>query len=303
MSPDLKVFLESLYKASVRTGQDPNVETIYGRYNISLLVLAEIPDQEELDEARRMLRGLVQIGATTYLQNEQHDPTEFDFRINHDFYVRHWPPTPPEGLEEPKDLIDCVYWFQREGATSALKRVYVHLAHPISTTGVVVLKTLVPLLNKLDGFQKVKMFGPVQGRNRNDSIVAYCSTAQAQTGVAQAVVALGRGCVQEDLPNFVHRLGPGVGIADEPPQVQVFEKDEKRQSFGKFLSKLILEAWKSYNQKAKTSEQDFLHLVEVALKTAKINPDAPHEHPDSKTLERMGPNFATSLNQALSAVA
>jgi hypothetical protein len=300
MSPDLKLFLEFLYNASVRTGQEPNVDTIYGRYNISLLQSAEIPDHERLEEAKRMLRGLVQIGATTYLQNVQ-EPVEFDYRITHDYYVLHWPPNPPEGLKTPEGLLNGVYWYRREGATSALKRVYVHLADPISTTGVAVLKTLVPLLNTLDGFQRVKMFGPVAGQNRNDSIVAYCSTATAQTGVAEAVLALGPHWVQQDLPNFVRRFGPGVGIADEPPQVPVFEGDEGRQSFGKFLSKLICEAWKHYKQKRKTSKQDFLHLVEVALRTAKINPDAPHEHPDSKTLERMEPSFATSLDQALSA--
>ncbi|HXB70744.1 MAG TPA: T3SS effector HopA1 family protein [Candidatus Acidoferrales bacterium] len=301
MSPDLKLFLQSLYNTSVRTGHEPEVDNIYGRYNISLFELAEIADNQQLDEAKRMLKGLVQIGATSYLQNKWHDPEEFDFRANHDYYVRHWPPNPPEGLEDPGDLLNCVYWFQREGAASALKRVYVHLAHPISTTGIAVLKALVPKLKTLDGFQKVKMFGPVSGRNRNDSIVAYCTTAAAQTEVANAVVALGNHCVQNDVPNFVRRVGPGVGIADEPPQVPVFNGDETKQSFGKFLSKLICAAWKTYKQKRKTSEQEFLNLVQVALQAAKINPDAPHEHPDCKALELMGPGFAASLNQALSA--
>jgi HopA1 effector protein family len=147
------------------------------------------------------------------------------------------------------------------------------------------------------------MFGPVQGKDRNDSIVAYCSTAAAQTEVANAVVALGPLYFYNDVPNFVRKVGRGVGIADEPPQVAVFQGDEKRQSFGKFLSKLICEAWKTYNQKGKTSEPEFLNLVEVALRSAKISPDAPHEHPDCKVLERMGPGFATSLNKALSAAA
>ena len=114
MSPDLKLFLQSLYNASVRTGHEPNVETIYGRYNISLFERAEIADREQTDQA---VKGLVQIGATCYLQKGPYNPTEFDYRLNHDFYVRHWPPNPPEvGLEEPGDLLDCVYWFQREGA-------------------------------------------------------------------------------------------------------------------------------------------------------------------------------------------
>ena len=302
MSPDLKLFLESLYNTSVRTGHEPSIDTVYGRYNVSIISSAEIEDSKRREEAGRMLRGLLEIGATTYLQNDWHEPTEFDVQANHDYYVLDRNPDDPDVLEMPEGLLDCVYWFQREGATSALKRVYVHLADPISTNGVIVLKALVPLLRTLDGFQKVKMFGPIQGRNRNDSIVAYCTSTEAQTGVARAVCSLDPRCLQEDLPNFVHRAGRGVGIADEPAQVPVFEGDEKKQSFGKFLSKLICEAWKSYKQKGKRSLEDFLHLVEVALRAARINPDAPHEHPDSKTLERMEPNFAASLGLALSGV-
>ena len=302
MSPDLKLLLQFLYNACVRTGHKPEVETIYDIYNASLFQLAEIADQEKMGEVKRMLRGLVQIGATCYLQKGDQNPTEFDFRANYDYYLRHWPPTPPEGLEKPDHLLDCVYWFEREGATKALKRVYVHLAHPISTTGIVVLEVLVPKLETLDGFQKVKMFGPVSGRNRNDSIVAYCSTAAAQTGVVDAVVALGNRCVQNDVPNFVRRVAPGVGVADEPPQIPVFEGEGKRQSFGMFFSKLICAAWKTYKEKGKTSEQEFLDLVQVALQTAKINPDTPHEHLDFKTLEAMGAGFPGTLNKALSAV-
>jgi HopA1 effector protein family len=175
------------------------------------------------------------------------------------------------------------------------------LADPISTNGIVVLKALVPKLNVLDGFQKVKMFGPIQGRNRNDNIVAYCTTPAAQNAVATAVVNLGPNCVLPDIPNFVHRVGPGVGIADEPPQVAVIREEKKKsQSFGKFLSKLIYAAWETYKQKQKTSEREFLELVEVALQTARINPDAPHEHPERAALENMGPEFANTLKSALS---
>ncbi len=303
MSPDLKIFLQSLFNSNVRTGQKPDVIKIYDLYNISEMVLAEIADHEKVDEATRTLKGLVQIGATCYLQKNEGNPTEFDVGANYDFYGRHWPPTWHSGLESVDDLLDCVYWFQRESPTSALKRVYIHLAHPISTNGIVVLQALVPKLKSLDGFQKVKMFGPAAGRNRNDSIVAYCSTEAAQTGVVNAVVALGNGVVQKDIPNFVRPVAPGIGIADEPPQIPVFKGEGKRQSFGMFFSKLICAAWISYKEKGKTSEQEFLNLVQVALLTAKINPNAPHEHLDCKTLEGAGAGFAVSLSKALSAAA
>jgi hypothetical protein len=301
MSPDLRVFLQRLYNTSVTTGQIPDVRTIYGNYNTSLFVSGEIADSQQLEEAKRILKGLFEIKATCYLQKSANEaPKEFDVEYHHFIYVEQVY-YPAEYLEEPLALLDCTYWFQREGAIKALKRVYVHLADPISTHGIVVLKALVPKLNVLDGFQKVKMFGPIQGRNRNDSIVAYCTTPAAQNAVANAVVNLGPNCVLPDIPNFVHKVGPGVGIADEPPQVAVIREEKKKsQSFGKFLSKLIYSAWETYKQKNKTSEREFLELVEVALQTARINPDAPHEHPERTALENMGPEFANTLKSALS---
>jgi hypothetical protein len=301
MSPDLKLFLQHLYKASVQTGHEPKIATIYGNYNTSLFVSAEIADNQQLGEAKRMLEGLMEINATCGLQKEADEPpVKLNVAEHYEFYVKHGFPFSAEGIEEPIDLLVCTYWFEREGAITALKRVYVHLADPISTNGIAVLKTLVPKLKHLAGFQKVKMFGPIEGRNRNDSIVAYCTTAAAQNAVAQAVVDLGGQYVQEDLPKFVHKVGPGVGIADEPPQVTVIKGEEnKKQSFGKFISKLICAAWEIYKEKRKTTEQEFLDLVQVALQTAKINPDAPHEHPERTALENIGPAFATSLKSAL----
>ena len=108
----------------------------------------------------------------------------------------------------------------------------------MATPGIAVLKALVPQLNVVAGFQKVKMFGPVQGRDRNDSIVAYCTDKAAQAEVVRVAAGLNPGNFQPDLPNWVKVKHPGIGIADEPPQTEVFHADTGRQSFGKFLSKV-----------------------------------------------------------------
>lgn len=90
---------------------------------------------------------------------------------------------------------------------------------------------------------------------------------------------------------------PGVGIADEPPQVEVLIAEAShRQSFGKFLSKLILAAWSK--NKAKT-DVGFLRLALIALRTAKMDPLKPHKHSLRAEVEAMAPGLNQALEDAL----
>src|SRR5205814_6062721 len=99
---------------------------------------------------------------------------------------------------------------------------------------------------------------------------------------------------------FVKTISLGVGIADNPPQVKLFEEDEEIQSFGKFMSKLICLA---YIHSAGRGVRDFLRQVLVAFRVAQINPLKPHEHSRCAEVERMKPNLYQKLDSELKKMA
>lgn len=291
--PALFDFLVKLRLSKV--GCTPSVDQIYGQYNQSLLMTLELDDAFWDDQLVMLLTGLMEMGeeCSFQVQGDQ-DPEPFNLEANFASYINHVPPD--EGVEHAGDLIWGVYWFGEDGAATAQKRVYIHLAHPIAACGVEVLKALVPKLRTVPGFQKVKMFGPQQGLNRNDSIVAYCTDEASQAAVANTARALSPRLFQADIPRWVKLVCPGVGVADEPPRTEVLQGEPKRQSFGKFLSKLIWLAW-THNKSG--TDDEFFKLVLIALRTAKIDPRNPHRHSLRAEVEEMQPCLALTLEKAL----
>lgn len=290
--PALFEFLMKLH----RMGGAQKVGSIYGEYNLSLLRPSEVDDDFWYDELIAVLKGLHEIGGQPQLQPDgRKPPREFNLDANVAFYSK--TTTSEEGVEEPDDLLDCVYWFGEDGAVSAQKRVYIHVAEPLAKCGIDVLKVLVPKLGRVAGFQKVKMFGPKTGRGRNDSIVAYCVDSASQKEIARTAAALSRTLFQPDVPRWVKCVAPGIGVADEPPSVEVFPGDTNQQSFGKFLSKLIWCAWE-HNELG--TDVEFLRLVLIAFETAKMNPLKPHKHSLRAGVESMQPRLDEALEKALS---
>jgi len=114
--------------------------------------------------------------------------------------------------------------------------------------------------------------------------------------VLDAVRTLKPKAFQAGLPAYVKLIQPGVGIADNPPQVKLFEEDEEVQSFGKFMSKLICLA---YIHSVGRGVRDFLRQVLVAFRVAQIGPPRPHEHPRRAEVERMKANLYQALDTEL----
>jgi hypothetical protein len=303
--PTFALFLTQLHQRGKQS-----VEEIYGDYNRSLVVRTlDQDDQFWVEQLGTLLRGLREINRPVYLQKDEHGPQPLDVAANCSCYLDG---AEVETAEAFEDLLFGVYWFEKAGGGASGKhRVYLHLADPIATHGVAVLRALVPLLDVIPGFQKIKMFGPIGGHNRNDSIVAYFTDADAQRTLAAAAGRLPAGHLQADLPQWVKAASPGVGLADEPPQTEVFRNvdtgtlpylddlradDTGRQSFGKFLSKLI---WMAQLYNTDGTEEGFLERVLVAFRVARMDPRNPHRHSRSAIVEAMQPGLAQSLHQAL----
>jgi hypothetical protein len=288
--------LLDLLKTLRLAGGKPDVVGIYRVYNHSVMQTLEVDDFFGESQLITFLSGLAEMRPDCiYLENRQHPPEVFNLDVHYAHYVKN--SLPADGLEEMADLLTCVYWFQKEGAVPAEKRVYIHLAPPLAESGIAVLKVLVPKLRTVPGFQKVKMFGPLEGLGRNDSIVVYCSDRESQKEIANSARALKPHLFQADLPRLVKPVCPGVGVADEPPGVPVFQGDDDKQSFGKFLSKLI---WLAWNHNELGTDEEFLRLMLIALRVARIDPMKPHKHSRRAEVEAMQPGLAQVLEAELS---
>ena len=85
----------------------------------------------------------------------------------------------------------------------------------------------------------------------------------------------------------VREVLPGVGIADEPPDVAL-DDDGGVESFGTYLSKVLY--W-ALEQCRDTAWDRFLDAAANALQAAGIDPMQPHRHPrrpDIEELDRRG---------------
>jgi hypothetical protein len=179
-------------------------------------------------------------------------------------------------------------WYDSGDSAMAQKRVYIHAN---GCEGAVAVMNC--LAGEIDGdFRGAKLWGPYWWNKKVDTVVAYCTSEAGQNKVLRAVKPLKPAAFLPGLPAFVKMISPGVGIADNPPQVKVFEDDEPVQSFGKFMSKLICLAYLSSEGRG---VRDFLRQVLVAFRVAGIDPLKPHEHSRCAEVERMKPNLAQML--------
>ena|SRR5271157_59424 len=177
------------------------------------------------------------------------------------------------------------------------KRVYIHVAAPLDLNTVRVMQVLVPRLDVDKGFQEVKTVGP-GGTTQLDSIVAYCDDDDAVQKVLTALRDAGLQCLKEGLPKIVQPVQglQGVGVADEPPDVQItgkFNKDAFKKgitnpeghSFGTFLAKLT---WMALEEPKKTNKaNDFVENMLLLFQICKIDPKQPHLHPQAQDLQML----------------
>jgi hypothetical protein len=274
-NPGLYNFLFKVYpsligkKIDVKSGTD----VIYGQYGGSPIIKHEL-DDEQLHKLQLELLTKLQNGA--FFQPDSRSPL-----IPLD-----------EAIRDDAISTTGYFWYDSGDTNQAQKRVYIH------ANG---LEGAVAVMNCLAGqvggdFRGVKLWGPYWWNKKMDTVVAYCTSEAGQNKVLLAMKPLKAAAFLAGLPAFVRIISQGVGIADNPPQVKLFEEDEEIQSFGKFMSKLICLA---YIHSEGRGVRDFLRQVLVAFRVAGINPLKPHEHSRRAEVERMKPNLYQMLDSEL----
>jgi HopA1 effector protein family len=203
-------------------------------------------------------------------------------------------------LASPEFLWTTFYHFlsQKYNGPAIKKRIYIHAAPPVSINSVSIMTVLVGLLDKngYQGFHAVKVAGPGE-RDRRDTIVAYLEHDAVVQKVLEQIKTIPGGYFAPGVPECLKVVRPGVGIADEPSDVQlvgdiVLEKGDDGkfenpdpQSFGMFLSKLAW--WALEATKDLSTIDEFLEHFMTALQVAQINPMNPHLHSNRSSLEHL----------------
>jgi hypothetical protein len=136
---------------------------------------------------------------------------------------------------------------------------------------------------------EAKVAGP--GEIRDDRIVGYCASnrsAERLAGVLAECAKTNPGCFVDKLPPLVKRVSPGIGIADEPPGVEIHAGQGARHSFGTFYSTLCWIALKSTpNVREKNADgRHFLDELTFSMRMLQINPLMPYRFPAKPQLEQ-----------------
>jgi HopA1 effector protein family len=253
---------------------EDGIESIYKMYSRAIVHHHDLDNSEAYEILLQFMNLLEDRGDKGPLWQE--DP-ESEFQLIRD---------------ADKYLGEGYFWYCYERQQNAQRRVYVHISGAEGAAGV-----LNCLAAHLDGdFKSIKCFGPDWWHKRLDTIVAYCENKEGQNKVLGALEGLNPGWFAEGLPQFVKPRSKGVGTADHPPQVAVFEGDKSVQSFGKFMSKLICVA---YRHTVGRGFEKFLEAVLVAFRVAHIDPKKPYKHSRRAEVEEMNPTLNQSLQQAL----
>jgi hypothetical protein len=173
------------------------------------------------------------------------------------------------------------------GAGGATKRVYAHCQ--TIDTGLKIIEAAVGWMAEIPGIASIKICGP-GAIERNDTIVAYVLDATAQTALVQHIQEMSKqtsGLLAEGLPSIVHRVDRGLGISDEPPEIEVLSGKGTRHSFGSLYSTLIWMALKTTpNVTAATADgRHFLDNMLYILRTLQISPGAEQQFPAREQLE------------------
>ncbi len=166
------------------------------------------------------------------------------------------------------------------------RRVYVNSA--TARAGVRIMRRLILLFPALPGFSNVKTCGP--GAIRPDKIVAYMVDEKTRTAVLarlKQMTTSHAGWFTDELPSLVKRVDPGIGIADEPPAVELYRGEGARHSFGSFYSTLVWVALKT-TPNVSNDRADPRHMLDNLLfsfRALRISPKFSHSFPERGAIE------------------
>jgi hypothetical protein len=165
-------------------------------------------------------------------------------------------------------------------------RVYVHASSPDASLEI--MKVIVGQFGVKDsGLWEVKTCGP--GAVRLDTIVAYLydeASASKLVALLNETAAKKKAWFIDKLPPLVKNEGPGIGSADEPPELEIYKGQGDRHSFGSFFSTLCWIALKT-TPNVLEKEADGRHLLDnmlYSLRLLEVDPAKPQRFPAAKKL-------------------
>lgn len=164
-------------------------------------------------------------------------------------------------------------------------RVYVHASSPDASLEI--MKVIVGQFGMNKGLWEVKTCGP--GAIRLDTIVAYLYDAESAASLVQLLNATAekkKAWFTDKLPPLVKREGPGIGSADEPPEIEIYRAQGTRHSFGSFFSTLCWIALKN-TPKVMEKDADSRHMLDnmlFSLRMLEVDPAKPQRFPAAKKL-------------------
>ncbi len=166
---------------------------------------------------------------------------------------------------------------------SIRSRVYVHAAN--ADASLKIMKIIIGQFAKNKGLWEAKTAGP--GCKRLDTIVCYLYDGDSADALVETLKAEVSGLVIDPLPPLVKNLSKGIGVADEPPAVEIFKGEGTRHSFGSFFSTLCWIALKT-TPNVTTPKADGRHMLDnmlFSLRALQVDPKYPQRFPNAATLE------------------
>jgi len=216
---------------------------------------------------------------------------------------KEWRMQVPQTVHGMVDLLETDLWTNfyhflssRFGTLRITKRIYIHGSSLANSMRI--LRACCGLLDhpSCQGLMELKIAGPGCGA-RLDTIVVYLTDDQAVKSFLFLMkhLNLNPGWFAHGVPKGVEEVLPGVGLADEPPDIgliqvidfeDVSEEDrlqnQEGQSFGSFLAKLMVIAMKDCH-----SEVAFLTNLLNLFRLCNIDPANPHIHGGRQMLEML----------------
>lgn len=181
-------------------------------------------------------------------------------------------------------------------AQSIRTRVYIHATNPLASLEI--LQRIVGQFGLVAGLWEVKTCGP--GSRRLDTIVAYLYDTASRDALISVLLNLAKtkaDLFTDPLPPLVKREGVGIGSADEPPAIEVYEGGGDRHSFGSFFSTLAWVALKN-TPELRTPKADGRHMLDnmlYSLRLLRVDPRNPQRFPQASALEQW---YLTSVGNA-----
>ncbi len=168
-------------------------------------------------------------------------------------------------------------------AKTIRNRIYIHATNAAASIGL--MGVIIGQFRTNRGLWEAKTAGP--GSMRLDTIVCYLYDLESADALVQKLSITSAAFFLDSLPPLVKRVARGIGVADEPPAIEIYKRGGARHSYGSFFSTLCWVALKT-TPNIGTPNADGRHMLDnmlYSLRTLRVDPRNPQRFPDVGLLE------------------